>query len=59
MNEEQIKKFYMNYVHKSHLSDPIEQKVDEEKRQAVFTYPLDRSSFQRIYSHWAYTIYLS
>ena len=59
MNEEQIKKFYMNYVHESHLTEPIDQKVDEKNKQAVFTYPLDRGSCQRIYKKWAYTIYLS
>lgn len=59
MTEEQIKKFYMNYIHESHLADPIEQQVDEEKKQAVFTYPLDKGSCQRIYKNWAYTIYLS
>lgn len=59
MNEEEIKKFYMDFVHESMLPQPIEQQVDEEKRQAVFTYPLDEGSYQRIYFKWAYTIYLS
>jgi len=59
MTEEKIKKFFMNHIHESMLPEPIEQKIDEEKKQAVFTYPLDKGSCQRIYSNWAYTIYLS
>jgi hypothetical protein len=59
MSEEQIKKFYMRHIHISHLLAPIEQKVDEDKRQAVFTYLLDKGSCQRIYATWVYTVYLS
>lgn len=59
MSEEKIKKFYMNYIHESHLPEPIKQEISEEKQQAVFTYPVDKGSVQRIYSRWAYTVYLS
>lgn len=59
MNEEEIKNFFMHHIHESHLAEPIDQKVDEENKQAVFTYPLDKGSCQRVYKGWAYTIYLS
>lgn len=58
MNEEKLKKFYMNYVHQSHLPPPIAQRIDEDKPEAHFTYPLDMGSCQRIYTgRWVYTIY--
>lgn len=59
MNEEKIKKFYMDHIHQSHLPEPIEQHIDEETKLGIFTYPLDKGSCQRIYKNWAYTIYLS
>lgn len=60
MNEEEIKKFYMHHIHRSHVLEPIEQQVDKEKPEAHFTYPLDKGSCQRIYSgRWAYTVYNS
>lgn len=59
ISEQEIKNFYMEYVHESHLLAPLEQKVDEKKKKAIFTYPLDKGSCQRVYYHWAYTVYLS
>lgn len=59
MNEEQIKKFFMNYVHESHLMSPIEAKIDKEKKEGIFIYPLDMGSFVRIYRNWAFTVYTS
>jgi len=59
LNEEKIKKFFMHHIHESHLMSPIDGSINQEKKQAIFIYPLDMGSFQRIYSNWAYTIYTS
>lgn len=60
MNEDKIKKFYMNYIHQRHLTGPVLAEVDEEQRRATFTYEVDKGTdYQRIYCKWAYTIYLS
>lgn len=60
MNEDKIKKFYMNYVSKNHLSGPVLAEVNEEERRAVFTYEIDLGTdYQRIYCKWTYTVYLS
>lgn len=60
MNEEKIKKFYMDYIHQSHLPLPMDAVRNEEKPEVQLMYPLDKGSYYRIYSNrWAYEFYPS
>lgn len=60
MNEETIKKFFMEYIHPSHVPSPIDAVRNEEKLEFQLIYPLDKGSYYRIYSNrWVYEVYPS
>ena len=60
MNEQQIKKFYMAYVHESHYPDPVETEAKEDRLEVHYLYLVDKGSIERIYSpKWAYIVYKS